>query len=108
MQDYCTVLRIADVLTEGARARWPRPPASLILASADRSMICNTDVVDAVGLGNLVGEAAAVCSAPTSPKATMGTPQPYDPGSAPSRRSRPSLLRALAGRDTNVRRDIAR
>jgi hypothetical protein len=108
MQDYCTLLRVADVLKEGGRVRWPRPPASLILAAADRSMICNTDVVDVVGLGNLVGEAAAVCSAPTSPKATMGTPQPYDPGSAPSRRSRPSPLRALAGRNANVSRDIAR
>jgi hypothetical protein len=77
------------------------------LAVAIRSMICNTDVVEAPWLDNLIGEAGASFRS-TSPKVTMGIAQPYDPGSAPFRRSRPSPLWALTGRDADVSRDIAR
>src|SRR5262252_6025588 len=77
------------------------------LAAADCSMICNTDIVEAPWLDNLIGEVAASFRS-TSPKVTMRTAQPYDPGSAPSPRSRPSPLWALAGRDADVSWDIAR
>ena len=56
MQHHCTVLRSvgAHRMSAGKMAQTTRLAN---LAVADRSMICNTDVVEAPWLDNLIGEA---------------------------------------------------
>jgi succinate dehydrogenase / fumarate reductase, flavoprotein subunit len=60
MQDHCSVFRSAPVLEEGLRKISAVGEALLDLAVADRSLIWNTDLVEALELDNLVGQAAAV------------------------------------------------
>jgi succinate dehydrogenase / fumarate reductase, flavoprotein subunit len=60
MQDHCSVFRSAQVLAAGLRQLAAVGDGVADLAVADRSMIWNTDLVDALELDNLVGQAAAV------------------------------------------------
>jgi succinate dehydrogenase/fumarate reductase flavoprotein subunit len=60
MQDHCAVFRTARVLEEGLRKVADVTQALGDLAVADRSMIWNTDLVEALELDNLLGQAAVV------------------------------------------------
>jgi succinate dehydrogenase / fumarate reductase flavoprotein subunit len=60
MQDHCAVFRTANVLEEGLRKMAEVARALDDLAVADRSMIWNTDLVEALELDNLIGQAAVV------------------------------------------------
>ena len=60
MQDHCAVFRTAAVLEEGWRTMSEVAQALSDLAVADRSMIWNTDLVEALELDNLIGQAAVV------------------------------------------------
>src|SRR5271163_4892773 len=60
MQDHCSVFRTARVLEEGLRKMTAVTDALRDLAVADRSMIWNTDLVEALELDNLIGQAAVV------------------------------------------------
>jgi succinate dehydrogenase / fumarate reductase, flavoprotein subunit len=60
MQDYCAVFRTANVLEEGLRRMAEVARAMGDLAVTDRSMIWNTDLVEALELDNLIGQAAVV------------------------------------------------
>jgi len=60
MQDHCAVFRTARVLEEGLRKMADVTQALGDLAVADRSMIWNTDLVEALELDNLLGQAAVV------------------------------------------------
>ena len=60
MQDHCSVFRTAAVLEEGLRKMAAVTDALGDLAVADRSMIWNTDLVEALELDNLIGQAAVV------------------------------------------------
>ncbi len=57
MQDHCAVFRTADVLEEGLRKIGDVGQSLGDLAVTDRSMIWNTDLLDALELDNLIGEA---------------------------------------------------
>jgi succinate dehydrogenase / fumarate reductase, flavoprotein subunit len=60
MQDHCAVFRTANVLAEGLRRLADVAGALDDLAVADRSLIWNTDLVDALELDNLIGHAEIV------------------------------------------------
>jgi succinate dehydrogenase / fumarate reductase, flavoprotein subunit len=60
MQDHCAVFRTASVLEEGLHKMADVTQALGDLAVADRSMIWNTDLVEALELDNLLGQAAVV------------------------------------------------
>jgi succinate dehydrogenase / fumarate reductase flavoprotein subunit len=60
MQDHCAVFRTAAVLEDGLRRMTEVANALDDLAIADRSMIWNTDLVEALELVNLIGQAAVV------------------------------------------------
>jgi len=60
MQDHCSVFRTAQVLEEGLRKMIEVADALGDLAVADRSLIWNTDLVEALELDNLIGQAAVV------------------------------------------------
>jgi succinate dehydrogenase / fumarate reductase, flavoprotein subunit len=60
MQDYCAVFRTAGRLEEGLRRMAAVSYSLGDLAVADRSLIWNTDLVEALELDNLVGQAAVV------------------------------------------------
>jgi succinate dehydrogenase / fumarate reductase flavoprotein subunit len=60
MQDHCAVFRAAPTLAAGLRNLHDLASAFADLGVADRSLIWNTDLVDAVELDNLSGHAAAV------------------------------------------------
>jgi succinate dehydrogenase / fumarate reductase flavoprotein subunit len=60
MQDHCAVFRSAGVLEEGLREIAAITDALCDLAVTDRSMIWNTDLVEALELDNLLGQAAVV------------------------------------------------
>jgi succinate dehydrogenase / fumarate reductase flavoprotein subunit len=60
MQDHCSVFRTAHVLEEGVRQMRAVTDALSDLAVADRSLIWNTDLVEALELDNLIGQAAVV------------------------------------------------
>jgi succinate dehydrogenase / fumarate reductase, flavoprotein subunit len=60
MQDHCAVFRTANVLEEGLRKMAEIARSFGDLAVADRSMIWNTDLVEALELDNLIGQAAVV------------------------------------------------
>ncbi len=60
MQDHCAVFRTARVLEEGLHKMADVTQALGDLAVADRSMIWNTDLVEALELDNLLGQAAVV------------------------------------------------
>jgi succinate dehydrogenase / fumarate reductase flavoprotein subunit len=60
MQDHCSVFRTARVLEEGLQKMSAVHDAMRDLAVADRSLICNTDLVEALELDNLIGQATVV------------------------------------------------
>ena len=60
MQDHCAVFRSAPVLAEGLRRMASVSDALADLAVADRSMIWTTDLVEALELDNLMGQAVVV------------------------------------------------
>jgi succinate dehydrogenase / fumarate reductase flavoprotein subunit len=60
MQDHCSVFRTAGLLEEGLRKMAAVTNALSDLAVADRSLIWNTDLVEALELDNLMGQAAVV------------------------------------------------
>jgi len=60
MQDHCAVFRTASVLEEGLRKVTIVRDALGDLALADRSMTWNTDLVEALELDNLIGQAGVV------------------------------------------------
>jgi succinate dehydrogenase flavoprotein subunit len=60
MQDHCAVFRTASVLAEGIRKVAGVMLALDDLVVADRSMIWNTDLVEALELDNLLGQAVVV------------------------------------------------
>ena len=60
MQDHCSVFRSASVLDEGLRKMTAVSKSLRDLAVADRSLIWNTDLVEALELDNLIGQAAIV------------------------------------------------
>jgi succinate dehydrogenase flavoprotein subunit len=60
MQDHCSVFRSADVLEDGVSKMTTVTDALGDLAVADRSMIWNTDLVEALELDNLVRQAAVI------------------------------------------------
>jgi succinate dehydrogenase / fumarate reductase flavoprotein subunit len=60
MQDHCAVFRTASVLEDGLRKMTEVAHTLDDLAIADRSMIWNTDLVEALELMNLIGQAAVV------------------------------------------------
>jgi succinate dehydrogenase flavoprotein subunit len=60
MQDHCAVFRTAPLLQEGLRKMAVVRDALGDLAVADRSMIWNTDLVEALELDNLIGQAGIV------------------------------------------------
>jgi succinate dehydrogenase / fumarate reductase flavoprotein subunit len=60
MQDHCSVFRTAPVLEEGLRKMTAVTDALGDLGVADRSLIWNTDLVEALELDNLIGQAVVV------------------------------------------------
>src|SRR6266481_3810607 len=60
MQEHCAVFRTDVVLEEGLRKMAEVARALTDLAVADRSMIWNSDLVEALELDNLIGQAAVV------------------------------------------------
>ena len=60
MQDHCSVFRSASVLDEGLRKIAAVGDSLRDLAVTDRSLIWNTDLVEALELDNLIGQAAVV------------------------------------------------
>jgi succinate dehydrogenase / fumarate reductase, flavoprotein subunit len=60
MQTHCAVFRTEDVLKEGLRKMAEVARGLSDLAVADRSMIWNSDLVEALELDNLIGQAAVV------------------------------------------------
>jgi succinate dehydrogenase / fumarate reductase flavoprotein subunit len=60
MQDRCAVFRTANVLEDGLRRIAEVARALDDLAVTDRSMIWNTDLVEALDLDNLIGQSAVV------------------------------------------------
>ena len=60
MQDHCAVFRTAQLLREGLRQMSGVRDSLGDLAVADRSMIWNTDLVEALELDNLIGQAGTV------------------------------------------------
>jgi succinate dehydrogenase / fumarate reductase flavoprotein subunit len=60
MQEHCSVFRTARVLEEGLRNMATVTDALADLAVADRSLVWNTDLVEALELDNLIRQAAIV------------------------------------------------
>jgi succinate dehydrogenase/fumarate reductase flavoprotein subunit len=60
MQDHCAVFRTAGLLEEGLRRMAAISHSLDDLAVADHSLIWNTDLVEALELDNLIGQAAVV------------------------------------------------
>jgi succinate dehydrogenase / fumarate reductase flavoprotein subunit len=60
MQEHCAVFRTEEVLEEGLRKMAEVARTMGDLAVADRSMIWNSDLVEALELDNLIGQAAVV------------------------------------------------
>src|SRR6516162_9107427 len=60
MQNHCAVFRTATVLEDGLRRMAEIAQGLADLAVTDRSMIWNSDLVEALELDNLIGQAAVV------------------------------------------------
>jgi hypothetical protein len=126
-QHYSDVFRSASVLEEGMREIAEVARTLDDLAVADRWMIRDTDLVERgsatpgaslSAVRRNPGLSAMGASALRHSLAKVGGTRArdrsltflgaYDPGSAPSRQSRPAPLRAAARRDAGLSRDIAR
>jgi succinate dehydrogenase / fumarate reductase flavoprotein subunit len=60
MQEHCSVFRSAPVLEEGLQKMAAVSDSLRDLVVADRSLVWNTDLVEALELDNLIGQAAVV------------------------------------------------
>jgi succinate dehydrogenase / fumarate reductase flavoprotein subunit len=102
MQDHCAVFRSALVLDEGLRKMTSVTCALDDLVVADRSMIWNTDLVEALELDNLIGQATVVLRSALYRTESRGAHARED---YPERDDRNWLKHTLAWRDEdgNVR-----
>jgi succinate dehydrogenase / fumarate reductase flavoprotein subunit len=96
MQDHCSVFRTAGVLEEGLRKMRAVSDALSDLAVADRSLIWNTDLVEAIELENLLGQAAVVLRSALYRTESRGAHARED---FPERDDRNWLKHTLAWRD---------
>jgi succinate dehydrogenase / fumarate reductase, flavoprotein subunit len=96
MQDHCTVFRTADVLDEGLRKIGDVGRSLHDLVVTDRSMIWNTDLLDALELDNMVGQAEIVLHSALYRTESRGAHARED---YPERDDRNWLVHTLAWRD---------
>jgi len=96
MQDHCTVFRTADVLDEGLRKIGDVGHSLGDLVVTDRSMIWNTDLLDALELDNMIGQAEIVLHSALYRTESRGAHARED---YPERDDRNWLVHTLAWRD---------
>ena len=96
MQDHCAVFRTAAVLAQGSRRLAEVAGAFGDLAVADRSLIWNTDLVDALELDNMIGQAEIVLHSAAYRSESRGAHARED---YPERDDRNWLVHTLAWRD---------
>ncbi len=96
MQDHCAVFRTAAVLAQGSRRLAEVAGAFGDLAVADRSLIWNTDLVDALELDNMIGQAEIVLHSAAYRTESRGAHARED---YPERDDRNWLVHTLAWRD---------
>src|SRR5271167_2528768 len=107
MQDHCAVFRTATVLAEGLRRMAEVAQALDDLAVTDRSMIWNTDLVEALELDNLIGQAAVVLDSARYRPIPHRKPRRARPRGLPRAR-RPELAQSHAGLARRRRSGAAR
>ncbi len=98
MQDHCSVFRTARVLEEGLREMSAVTDGLRDLAVADRSLIWNTDLVEALELDNLIGQAAVILHSALFRTESRGAHARED---FPERDDRNWLKHTLAWQDSN-------
>jgi succinate dehydrogenase / fumarate reductase flavoprotein subunit len=96
MQDHCGVFRRGDVLAAGLRQLAAVGDGIADLAVLDRSMIWNTDLLEALELDNMIGQAAAVLHSALYRTESRGAHARED---HPRRDDRNWLVHTLAWRD---------
>jgi succinate dehydrogenase / fumarate reductase flavoprotein subunit len=96
MQRHCAVFRSADLLGEGLSKMSQITRALDDLAVADHSMIWNTDLVEALELDNLLGQAAVVLNSALYRTESRGA---HARGDYPARDDNHWLKHTLAWRD---------
>jgi succinate dehydrogenase / fumarate reductase, flavoprotein subunit len=72
MQDHCAVFRTAEVLADGLRRLGDIAAAMGDIALADRSLIWNSDLVEALEFDNLLGHATAAMHSAASRTESRG------------------------------------
>jgi succinate dehydrogenase / fumarate reductase, flavoprotein subunit len=100
MQDHCAVFRTAGVLEEGLRKIGDVGQSLSDLAVTDRSMIWNTDLLDALELDNLIGQAEVTLHSALYRTESRGAHARED---YPERDDRNWLVHTLAWRDSDDR-----
>src|SRR5271170_7738448 len=100
MQDHCAVFRTAGVLEEGLRKIGDVGQSLGDLAVTDRSMIWNTDLLDALELDNLIGQAEVTLHSALYRTESRGAHARED---YPERDDRDWLVHTLAWRDEDGR-----
>jgi succinate dehydrogenase / fumarate reductase flavoprotein subunit len=100
MQDHCSVFRTARVLEEGLREMTAVTDTLSDLAVADRSLIWNTDLVEALELDNLLGQAAVILHSALYRTESRGAHARED---YPERDDRNWLKHTLAWQDSDGR-----
>jgi succinate dehydrogenase / fumarate reductase, flavoprotein subunit len=98
MQDHCAVFRTAEVLEEGLRKIGDVGHSLGDLVVTDRSMIWNTDLLDALELDNMVGQAEIVLHSALYRTESRGAHARED---YPERDDRNWLVHTLAWRDSD-------
>jgi succinate dehydrogenase / fumarate reductase flavoprotein subunit len=103
MQDHCAVFRTADVLEEGLHKIGDVGQSLGDLGVTDRSMIWNTDLLDALELDNMIGQAEVTLRSALYRTESRGAHARED---YPERDDRNWLVHTLAwrGEDGRVRR----
>jgi succinate dehydrogenase flavoprotein subunit len=100
MQDHCAVFRTAEVLDEGLRQIGDVGHSLGDLAIADRSLIWNTDLLDALELDNMIGQAEIILHSARYRTESRGAHARED---YPERDDRNWLVHTLAWRDGDGR-----
>jgi succinate dehydrogenase / fumarate reductase flavoprotein subunit len=100
MQDHCSVFRTARVLEEGLREMTAVTDTLSDLAVADHSLIWNTDLVEALELDNLLGQAAVILHSALYRTESRGAHARED---YPERDDRNWLKHTLAWQDSDGR-----